>query len=219
MFPRKLGGTVRRTLRILAIAGATVLTLAVAAGALFTLEVLSREPLRAIPSTTHPSIARRECIDCHAPIAEEWRQSYHYLSVTGPYWKDVRELGYMEVFDWTRKACVNCHTPANVLDLADSVGASPSDGSLGVECTPNLLREPRGVIPAARGDEVDLGVDCTSCHVGRRGIVGPGRHPATVHEVLADPRFQTPALTSETLCQTCHSSAVRAWKMTRFASQ
>jgi hypothetical protein len=219
MFLRKLGGVARKTLRVLGIAGAGVVTLALAGGALFTLEVLSREPLRAVASTAHPTIARRECIDCHAPIAEEWRQSYHYRSLTGPYWKDVRELGYLKVFDRTRKACVNCHAPANVLDLLDPGAAAASTaGSLGVECTPNLLREPRGVIPAARVDDVELGVDCTSCHVGKGGIVGPGRHPTAAHEVLPDPRFQDAELTSETLCQTCHSAAVRAWKRTRFAA-
>jgi cytochrome c551/c552 len=132
----------------------------------------------------------------------------------------VRELGYTKLFDRTRKACVNCHAPANVLDLLDSRPAAASaEGSLGVECTPNLLREPRGVIPAARGDEIELGVDCTSCHVGRQGIVGPGRRPASAHEVVADSRFQDPARTSETLCQTCHGSTVRAWRRTSFASQ
>ena len=208
----------RRVWRILRILGAAFSTLALTGAALFTAEVLSREPLEAIPSTTHPSIARRACIDCHAPIAEEWRQSFHYRSLTGPYWKDVRELGYMRVFDRTRKACVNCHAPANVLDLHDSPAAAASaDASLGVECTPNLLREPRGVIPAARSDAVELGVDCTSCHVGKRGIVGSGRNPATAHEVFPDPRFQDPEVASETLCRTCHSATVRAWKKTTFA--
>jgi hypothetical protein len=94
---------VRRALRLVGLAGAAVLALALAAGALFILEVLSREPLVAVASTTHPSIERRECLDCHAPIAEEWRQSYHFRSLTGPYWKDVRELGYLEVFDRSRK--------------------------------------------------------------------------------------------------------------------
>lgn len=216
---RKPGGAVRKTLRVAAIAVAALLGLAVAAGALFTLEVLSREPLRAVASTAHPSLARSACIDCHAPIAEEWRQSYHYRSLTGPYWRDVRELGYLEVFDRTRKACVNCHAPANVLDLADpAAAAAAAEGPLGVECTPNLLREPRGVIPAARLDDVELGVDCVSCHVGKEGIVGSGRRPTPVHEVLPDPRFQDAALTSETLCHTCHSAAVRAWKRTRFAA-
>lgn len=209
----------RRAWRVLRIFVATVSTLALAGAALMTIAVLSRAPLRAIPSTTHPSIPRQECIDCHAPIAAEWRQSFHYRSLTGPYWKDVRELGYMRVFDRTRKACVNCHSPANVLDLHDPVAAAAADGPLGVECTPNLLREPRGVIPAARADDVELGVDCASCHVGERGIVGPGRNPGTVHEVIPDRRFQDLALASDQLCGTCHSATVRAWKKSAFASR
>ncbi len=217
---RNLGRAARKTLGIAGIAVAALAGLAVAAGALFTLEVLSREPLRAVASTVHPSLARRNCIDCHAPIADEWQQSFHYQSLTGPYWKDVRELGYLEVFDRTRKACVNCHAPANVLDLVDPAApAASAEGPLGVECTPNLLREPRGVIPAARSDDVEMGVDCVSCHVGKEGIAGSGRHPTSAHEVLPDPRFQDAALASETLCRTCHSAAVRAWRTTRFAAE
>jgi hypothetical protein len=215
-----LGKAAKKTLKILAIAAAAAVTLTLGAGALFVFEVLSREPLRAVRSTTHPSLARRACIDCHAPIAEEWRQSYHHRSLTGPYWKDVRELGYKKVFDQTRKACVNCHAPANVLDLSAAAQApAVVDGSLGVECTPNLLREPRGVIPAARLDDAELGVDCTSCHVGKGGIVGSGRRPSAAHEVLADRRFQDAVLASSALCGTCHAAAVRAWKTTRLACQ
>lgn len=220
MLRLKLGDTARRTLRILAMACAAALTLALTAGVLFALEVFSREPLRAVPGTVHPSLARNDCVDCHAPIAEEWRQSYHYRSLTGPYWRDVRELGYLDVFDRTRKACVSCHAPANVLDLVDSTpAAARTEASLGVECTPSLLREPKGVIPAARAEDVEMGVDCTSCHVGKGGVVGSGRHPTDAHEVIADRRFQDPRVTSETLCRVCHGAAVQAWEKTRFASQ
>jgi hypothetical protein len=44
-------------------------------------------------------------------------------------------------------------------------------------------------------DDVDLGVDCTSCHVSKRGIVGSGDHPTAAHETVADARFQTAVLT------------------------
>lgn len=200
--------------------------LAVAAGllfagvGLFAFEVLSRDPLKAEPSTTHASSGRTGCLDCHAPIAEEWRQSYHYKSLTGPYWRDTRQLGYLRVFEVLRKPCVNCHAPANVLDLADAVASTAvGENPLGVECTPNLLRNPKGTIPSARSDDVDLGVDCTACHVSKRGIVGSGRHPTAEHEVIADRRFEAPASASETLCGTCHRSAVDAWKQTGLPAQ
>ena len=127
----------------------------------------------------------------------------------------MRELGYLAIFDAVRKRCVNCHAPANVLDLAPGPGNS-GDRPLGVECTPNLLREPPGIIPAARADEPELGVDCVSCHVDRRGVVGSGRRPATEHATFEDARFQNPALASDALCGTCHRSTVEAWKRTRF---
>jgi hypothetical protein len=74
--------------RLAKIAG--VVSLAVAAflllgGGLFTIKVVSREPLRSVPSTRHASLGRRACLECHAPIADEWRQSYHFKSLTGPY--------------------------------------------------------------------------------------------------------------------------------------
>jgi cytochrome c551/c552 len=160
-------------------------------------------------------MTRRDCIDCHAPIAEEWRQSLHHSSLTGPYWREVRELGYAKLFERSRKACVNCHAPANVLDLAEGPAAvGSSDEPLGVECTPSLLREPRGRIPAARADDVALGVDCTSCHVSTRGVVGPGRGSAAPHGSIADRRFQDPALAADTLCRACHRATVEAWKRT-----
>lgn len=206
-------------LRLLRIAGraslAAVGLLLVGSG-LFAFEILSRQPLRAVPSTRHASLERRACLQCHAPIAEEWRQSYHHLSLTGPHWDDVRKLGYLRLFDSLRKQCVNCHAPANVLDLAVTrvrAGGLPP----GVECTPNLLREPRGVIPAARSDDAELGVDCTSCHVAERGVVGSGRLPADAHRTFADRRFQDPVIASDALCGTCHRSTVEAWKRTAFA--
>jgi cytochrome c551/c552 len=203
----------RKLLGFLGIAAAVLTGIAILGGTFFVAAVLSRDPPRVSPSTTHPSLSRQACLDCHAPIAEEWRQSFHYRSLNGPYWKDVREMGYLKIFDRTRKACINCHAPANVLDLGGASRAAAGE-PLGVECTPNLLREPPGIIPAARSDDVDLGVDCTSCHVSRRGIVGGGGHPNAAHESGADPRFQTAEMTSETLCRTCHRATVEAWKKT-----
>jgi hypothetical protein len=194
-----------------------VVGLVLAVAGLFAAIVASREPLRAVPSTRHASLERAACLECHSPIADEWRQSYHFKSLTGPYWKDVRQLGYLDVFDKVRKRCVNCHAPANVLDLAPTPGEG-GDRPLGVECTPNLLREPSGVVPAARAAEVELGVDCTSCHVARVGVVGSGRRPAAEHATAEDARFRDPALASEAICGICHRSTVEAWKRTTFRS-
>lgn len=113
----------RNLLRLLGIVAAALVGLAILGSGLLAIEVSSRKPLKTVPSTIHVSLARQACIDCHAPIAEEWRQSFHYRSLTGPYWKDVREMGYLRVFEATRKACINCHAPANVLDLEETVPA------------------------------------------------------------------------------------------------
>ncbi len=202
-------------LKIAGLVSAAVLGFLLLGGGLLALKVLLRPPLRTVPSTRHASLGRDACIECHAPIADEWRQSYHFKSLTGPYWKDVRRLGYLAVFDKVRKQCVNCHAPANVLDLAPTPG-DRGDRPLGVECTPNLLREPSGIIPAARADEPELGVDCTSCHVAQRGVVGSGRLPTAAHETAPDVRFQDPAVAADALCGTCHRSTVEAWKRTSF---
>jgi hypothetical protein len=205
--------------RLLKIAGRVSLALAgllLLGGGLFAVNVLLREPVRTVPSTRHASLSRAACLECHAPIADEWRQSYHFKSLSGPYWKDVRRLGYLDLFNRVRKQCVNCHAPANVLDLAPT--RVRGDLPLGVECTPNLLREPSGIVPAARADEPELGVDCTSCHVGRRGVVGSGRLPTAEHATFEDARFQDSAVASDSLCGTCHGSTVEAWKRTSFRS-
>jgi hypothetical protein len=209
----------RRLLRRLGIGAGGVAFLALLVGIAVTALILSRPPLGTIRSTTHASLTRADCLHCHAPVAEEWRRSFHHRSLTGPYWRDVRELGYQRLLDRFRKRCVDCHAPANVLDLPE-VAPDPaaSDERLGVECTPNLLREPRGTIPAARSDEVELGVDCTACHVGKAGIVGSGRLPASAHATFADPRFGDPARVVTELCRTCHRATVDAWQRTSLAA-
>lgn len=195
---------------------------AVVLSAVFAVVVFTREPLTAVHSTTHPSIDRKQCVQCHAPIAEEWRQSYHFKSLTGPYWKDVRQMGYMKIFDRVRKPCLNCHAPANVLDLPrkSRVAADGLDGGqeLGVECTPNLLRNAEGTLPSVRSDDPEMGVDCVACHVSYRGIVGAGRRPTENHGILSDARFQDPMVTSADFCVTCHGSAVHAWEKSSYAA-
>lgn len=208
----------QRAVRLAGRGLAWIFALALAAGLFAVLVVGSRVPLEAVVSTTHPTLSRQACLECHAPIAAEWRQSYHFQSLTGRSWKDVRELGYMKLFDPARKKCVHCHAPANVLDLAGSRSAGAGEEPLGVECTPSLLREPVGVIPAARADDAELGVDCTACHVSERGISGAGRHPTAEHETIADPRFESAARTAETLCRSCHQATVAAWRKTALAA-
>jgi hypothetical protein len=207
---------VRSVVRYAGIGVAVVVGLALSGAGLLALQVLSREPLRTVPSTTHASFTRQDCIDCHAPIADEWRQSYHAVTLAGPYWEKVRQQGYAKVFNALRKKCVNCHAPADVLDLAAPSTAQEA-ASLGVECTPNLLREPTGVIPEVRADQPELGVDCTSCHVSRAGLVGSGRAASAPHEVLGDARFQTPEVTAERLCGVCHGAAVAALRRSPLA--
>jgi len=187
-----------------------LLGVALLAGAAFGARVLLRAPLRSVPSTAHPTLSRRDCLGCHAPIAAEWRQSFHFQSLTGKQWSDVRSEGYLAIFDSLRKRCVDCHAPANVLDLPRPSLAAGS--AVGVECTPNLLRDPVGTIPAARLDDVELGVDCVACHVSRRGVVGSGRRPSAAHETAGDLRFQDARLASVALCGVCHASAVSDWK-------
>lgn len=153
------------------------------------------------PATVHASLGRDACIDCHSPIAEEWRRSFHHRSLSGPFWARIREKGYAALFEALRVPCVNCHAPADVLDGPD--GASPVE----------------------RTDAVELGVDCVSCHVSAAGIAGPGRFTEAPHEVLADPRFQDPALASTALCARCHDEpaesgrVVAEWSSTEFANR
>jgi len=207
----------RRLLKTIGVAlGLACIPLLVGGGVL-TVKILSRPRLVAVPSTTHSALPRQACPECHAPIAAEWRESYHYRSLTAAYWADVRGLGYLRFFERMRKPCVNCHAPANVLDLAAS--RASQDAAVGVECSPNVFRDPPGIVPAARSDDVELGVDCTACHVSTHGIAGTGQRPTSVHETRADLRFQDSVVTSEALCRTCHVSAVEDWETSRLSGQ
>jgi hypothetical protein len=171
----------------------------VAAGGLTAL-TMSRPRPEVLPSTAHPTLTRQSCVECHAPIAEEWKQSVHFRSVSGPFWRSIRNEGYADLFETLRMPCMNCHAPANVLDLPD------------------------GAQPAERRDEVALGVDCVSCHLSERGIVGPGRFVKAPHEVIPDERFLNAVLTSTGICARCHDEQtdcgriVTEWSTTRFAA-
>jgi hypothetical protein len=207
----------KRILRRIGVALLLACGLLVVAGAIFAVEVFSRQPVRAVPSTLHASLSRTACIDCHAPIAEEWRQSLHHRSISGPYWQEVRRMGYLQLFNAVRKPCESCHAPAGVLDLGSGAKSASADPGPGIECTPNLLEEPGGVTPIRRLDDVALGIDCVSCHVSAHGILGPGRTSSPVHETIADSRFLDAKLTSETVCRTCHRTTVEVWERTELA--
>lgn len=163
----------------------------------FAIGVSMRDALEAHPGTAHVSLSRESCIDCHEPIAAEWRESFHSLSLSGPFWKRVRAKRADRVFAALRVPCVNCHAPANVLDLPD------------------------GAFPLQRRDAAKLGVDCVSCHVSERGIVGAGHSTSAPHEVIVDPRFGDASLTSVAICAHCHAEAqanvVAEWQQTDFA--
>lgn len=177
-----------------------ILVLFLGMGGYFTVGALTREPPAARPGTVHSRFSRESCAECHAPIAAEWRESFHFRSVTGPYWQRVRGKLYDRVFKALRMPCMNCHAPANVLDL------------------------PEGAYPVERTDAVELGVDCVSCHVSEQRIVGPGRAIEAPHEVARDERFRDAALASTALCGTCHEEAgdcgkvVTEWRQTHFAA-
>ena len=174
---------------------ATVLILGVVS--YFAVGIALRDIPEVIPGTVHASLSRESCIECHEPIASEWRESFHFRSLSGPFWQRVRDKGADRVFEMLRVPCINCHAPANVLDLSGNTH------------------------PAQRADSVHLGVDCVSCHVSEQGIVGPGRSTTAPHAVIADKRFQAGTLSSTGICARCHAeeqaNVVAEWQQTTFA--
>lgn len=167
----------------------------------FTFGVLTRPRLESMPATEHVTLTRESCLDCHAPIAAEWRESFHFQSLTGPFWTRIRKKGFARLFRTLRVPCVNCHAPANILDLGD------------------------GVYPVERSESIALGVDCVSCHVSRTGIRGPGRTRPTVHETTPDERFRDGQIASRRVCARCHDEpmsharTVAAWLETSYARE
>lgn len=164
----------------------------------FGFEATRREPLAVQEATGHPLLSRESCIACHAPIAAEWRESFHFRSLEGPFWERIRRKRFDRLFDALRVPCRNCHAPANVLDLA------------------------AGAHPALRRDDQELGVDCVSCHVSIQGIHGAGQGREAPHEVIEDVRFLDPVRASTSLCASCHEESlphartVTAWKESEF---
>ncbi len=166
----------------------------------FVVGILARPQPEVMVSTQHPTLSRDSCIDCHAPIAAEWRESYHHKGLTGPFWQRINDKGFADLFERLRLPCKSCHAPANVLDL------TAEDH------------------PVLRSDAVALGVDCVSCHVSSRGIMGPGRAVDAPHEAHADARFRVPVRAATGLCARCHEEragvgrVVSAWQRSEFAA-
>jgi hypothetical protein len=67
----------RKILKAVGVALLVAVGLLLAGGVLCAVEVFSREPLKRVPSTTHRFIGRKACLECHAPIANGRRQSFH----------------------------------------------------------------------------------------------------------------------------------------------
>lgn len=165
----------------------------------FFIRYMLKEPLKQIQATEHKELSRESCISCHEPIANEWDKSYHLQSITGVFMKRFEKAGFQRVFNALEVECLNCHAPANVLDVE------------------------HGKYPTQRNTENELGVDCVSCHVSKMGIVGPGNYTKAPHEVLSDKRFKNGNETSTSICATCHDEklgpVVEDWEKTKFAKE
>ncbi len=189
----------KMTLKAVTLFIGTILLFLLGVTIYFTVGVVRRDVPEIKDATVLASLSRESCIECHEPIAREWRESFHFRSVTGPFWNRIRTKGFDRIFQGLRIPCMNCHAPANVLDL------------------------PQGTHPVERNSARELGVDCVSCHVSSKGIHGPGRSGQAPHEVIPDKRFFDPALASTSLCRSCHDEAldhaktVTAWAETQFA--
>jgi nitrate/TMAO reductase-like tetraheme cytochrome c subunit len=187
----------RRVVATIAV-GTAIVLLAIIAH--FVVRVAARERPAMAAATVHATLTREDCVTCHAPIAAEWRESFHHRSPTGPFWERVRRKAFGDLFEALRVPCMNCHAPANVLDL------------------------PLGAHPAERTEAPEMGVDCVSCHVSTRGVVGGGRPLEAPHEVIPDERFRDPARASTELCAHCHNEesdharVVEEWQDTPFAA-
>jgi len=193
---RPVVSSILKVLRIASLSAAALLFTSVA---YFAFGALSRETPPVVQGTAHESLSRESCVECHAPIAAEWRESYHFLSVAGPFWKRIRDRSFDRLFDRLRVPCMNCHAPANILDL------------------------PPGQHPVERADAPELGVDCVSCHVSERGILGPGGQGGGAHEATEDRRFRDPVMATTMICAACHDEpaeharTVESWRSTQFA--
>lgn len=112
-----------------------------------------------------------QCLECHAGVAEEWRESHHAFAFENP---EVRKLSK----DFENQECIACHAPRPVLGFepGERVLARASDRAMGVDClachglpgggvgTENL--NPRSDAPCrpepvARMASVE---HCASCH-------------------------------------------------------
>ena len=177
--------------------GLTTCVLVLSAVSYFAIGVALRDIPEVRLGTVHSSLSRESCVECHKPIADEWSKSFHYRSLSGPFWERIRIKRADRLFAMLRVPCVNCHAPANLLDLAENAH------------------------PVQRTDAVQLGVDCVSCHVSEQGIMGSGRSTVAPHEVIADERFQDASLSSTAICARCHAEAqanvVAEWQQTPFA--
>ncbi len=137
------------------------------------------------PAPVHGALLERlegteriACAECHAEVVAEWSQTLHALA-----WVD--ELFHRDL-ETIRKpeGCHGCHAPEPLI-------------AAGV---------PRK--PEVRADDVELGVDCATCHLGPDGetIHGPWGLAHDAHPSVRDPLFADPS--NNELCVACHATFV-----------
>jgi hypothetical protein len=119
-----------------------------------------------------------DCLECHATIGLEWRESMHALAWEDPHYQ--KELKGIR----RKKSCYGCHVP-KPMDAQDWTQK-----------------------PEPRAESRHLGVDCVACHLAADGetILGPDGFETDAHPTRKSELFDHDA--SNTICIACHATTI-----------
>ncbi|MHC5036187.1 MAG: multiheme c-type cytochrome [Planctomycetota bacterium] len=139
-----------------------------------------KRPPPVIASTKNANLkldSAENCKSCHAGPYGQWHNSRHAQAWVNP------QLEAYAALTLGIEDCIKCHAPEPVF-------------LTGI-----------GDMPRKRDRDRDTGVDCLTCHLSEKGIVGPSGNPDAPCKPIKDPRLQSSAL-----CAGCHRTVGLDWK-------
>jgi hypothetical protein len=126
------------------------------------------------------------CRGCHEAVFREWETSFHSRA-----WSDPNVQAAFQHFGFDRK-CQTCHAPQPVL-------ANGLDGEVQL-----------------RGQDLQSGVNCVSCHRTPDGRGVAARR--TIPDAPCRP-VQTPELATSRVCGACHDAIYDDWQQSRYRTE
>ena len=131
------------------------------------------------------SLSAEQCGACHQQHYKEWRLSTHSHA-----WTDLQFQAELKK-ESSPFMCINCHVPLQ--NQQEFIIEGLVDG--------DIYQPVKRKNPNFDKKLQQEGINCASCHVRNKAIIGPTGTSKAPHKTVKDPEFL-----SETLCISCHNA-------------